>query len=911
MSSDKNLGAVTSITSTNHLDVEDHEIDLHAVASNPISIGDVGTSLTSDQKMFILKRLNFDGLISLEDLPIQATFMFEKIENISIPESLEILQELVVVHKDDINIPTADMDLLHDLINEAGSHQDLTVKENLNYSLKEKKLQSSSSESITDLINEDVYDSDYHKVVDWNLQVRLEAALIAYHSPYPEVRAVTDPYDDPSIPVETVRMYIAGIIWTGIGCFINQFFIERQPNIGLSSSVVQVFLYPTGTFLSYILPKWKFKIWKFNIDLNPGPWTHKEQMLATLFFSVTTVGTYVTDNINVQKIEMFYNTGSPAGYQILLILSSNFLGFGLAGILRKFVVYPIHAVWPTILPTIALNKALMQRERKENINGWTISKYKFFFICFGVSFVYYWIPDFLFNALQTFNWMTWIRPNNFNLAAITGTNYGLGLNPIPSFDWNILSGNSPLIFPFYNQICNYIGMIIGFVCIVAVYWTNHYWTAYLPINNNRPFTNTGEPYLVTHILNDKGLLDKEKYEAYGPPFYTAANLVVYGAFFALYPFAIVYECSLQYRSMWNTLKDFAIGVKNYKRSNFESFHDPHSKMMSVYKEVPDWVFLVVLVISLVFGIICIKAYPTDTPVWGLFFSLGINVVFLIPIAAIASRTGFSFGLNVLVELIVGYAIPGNGLALNYIKAFGYNIGGQADNYISDQKMAHYVKIPPRALFRCQMLAVLIQSFISYGVINFTIDSIKDYCQPFNKQKFTCPGTSTFYTASVLWGVIGPKRVFGGLYPVLKYCFLAGFLMAIPCIFIKKYAPRGFTKYFEPTIIIGGVLSYAPYNLSYYTGSLYLSIIFMKFIKERYESWWKKYNYILSCGLSSGLAFSSIIIFFAVDYKTVELNWWGNIVSYGGIEGGSGQQSLLNATAHAPDGYFGPRIGHFP
>lgn len=97
--------------------------------------------------------------------------------------------------------------------------------------------------------------------------------------------------------------------------------------------------------------------------------------------------------------------------------------------------------------------------------------------------------------------------------------------------------------------------------------------------------------------------------------------------------------------------------------------------------------MIILVISLVLGIVMVEHYPTNTPVWGIFFTIGINFIFLIPITLIYSVTGFSFGLNVLVELIVGYAIPGNGTALNILKAYGYNIDGQAQNYITDQKWA--------------------------------------------------------------------------------------------------------------------------------------------------------------------------------------------------------------------------------
>ena len=175
------------------------------------------------------------------------------------------------------------------------------------------------------------------------------------------------------------------------------------------------------------------------------------------------------------------------------------------------------------------------------------------------------------------------------------------------------------------------------------------------------------------------------------------------------------------------------GIRNFKRSTYEGFDDPHSVMMRAYPEVPEWAYLIILVISLVLAILCVKLYPAETPVWGIFFALAINFVFLIPLTTVQSRTMFGFGLNVLVELIVGYAIPGNGLALAFIKALGYNIDGQAQNFINDLKQGHYAKLPPRAMYRCQLLSVFITSFIQLGILNYQITGIKDYCVPGNKQ----------------------------------------------------------------------------------------------------------------------------------------------------------------------------------
>lgn len=139
--------------------------------------------------------------------------------------------------------------------------------------------------------------------------------------------------------------------------------------------------------------------------------------------------------------------------------------------------------------------------------------------------------------------------------------------------------------------------------------------------------------------------------------------------------------------------------------------------------------------------------------------------------------------------------------------------------------------------------------------------------------------------------------------------MIGFVMVFPALAFKWYGPKKLSRSFQPSIFISGFLNWAPYNLSYYTGCLYVSIAFMYYIKKHYLTWWEKYNFVLSGALGAGVAFSSIIIFFAVQYHDKSISWWGNNVMYAGLDGAS--PSRYNVTEMAPDGYFGPRIGHFP
>ena len=97
--------------------------------------------------------------------------------------------------------------------------------------------------------------------------------------------------------------------------------------------------------------------------------------------------------------------------------------------------------------------------------------------------------------------MTWIAPNNFTLAAITGVDYGLGFNPISTFNWNNISALiNPLASPFFAAFQSYIGALISGMIIAATYYSNLKWTAYLPINSNQ----IGEPRLVFALEEQPG-----------------------------------------------------------------------------------------------------------------------------------------------------------------------------------------------------------------------------------------------------------------------------------------------------------------------------------------------------------------------------------------------------------------------
>ena len=228
--------------------------------------------------------------------------------------------------------------------------------------------------------------------------------------------------------------------------------------------------------------------------------------------------------------------------------------------------------------------------------------------CFGAMFVYFWFPNYIIQAVSYFNWMTWIAPDNVNLAVVTGSIGGLGLNPVPTWDFNqfTVMGN-PLINPFYSIFNGFLGTLLTAPIILAIWYTNTWNTGYIPINNNRVWDNTGGRYQVLKVVNADSTFNEAGYKAYSPAYLSAGNAFVYGVFFSLYTATITHTI-LYHR------REIVAGFKSLisRKSAFADSRDIHTRLMRKYREVPEYVYLGVLVVSIALGAAGVGAFPTHT-----------------------------------------------------------------------------------------------------------------------------------------------------------------------------------------------------------------------------------------------------------------------------------------------------------
>jgi OPT family small oligopeptide transporter len=688
-------------------------------------------------------------------------------------------------------------------------------------------------------------------------------------SPYPEVRSAVANTDDPSIHVTTLRTWVLGLTWAIIMPGVNQFFFFRYPSVPITGIVAQLLSFPIGRFCAAYLPRKKI----LGISLNPGPFTIKEHVLITIMASVGATSAYATDIIAVQRV--FYNQKFSFSYQWFLVMSTQLIGFSTGGITRRFLVSPPSMIWPATLVSCALFNTLHSEQYAGIGRLGGLSRERFFVYVFTGAFLWYFFPGYLFQALSWFSWVTWIRPDDAVISQLFGYVHGMGMSVI-TFDWAQIAYNgSPLATPWWATANVIVGFVVFYWIVTPIlYFKNTWYSLYMPISSRTSYDNTQHTYNVTRILTSESTFNATAYEEYSPIFIPTAFVMSYALSFASITATIVH-CFIHFRKQ----------IWYQARRSLREQADIHARLMSRYPQVPEWWYMSLFALMFALGVLSIELWPTEMPVWAFVIALLIAFTYVIPCGMIQAITNQQIGLNVITELIIGYSLPGRPVAMMLFKTFGYISMYQALTFTSDFKLGHYMKIPPRKMFWCQIVASVIAGTTQLGVQSWMFSTIPDMCSSTQKDGFTCPSMEVFGTASIFWGVIGPQRLFssGQLYHAVMVFFIIGAVSPILGWLAMKRYPNSFIRYMNFPLIFNGTYKIPPASALNYVPWALVGFIFQYVIRRRNFAWWTKYNYVLSAALDAGLAVSVIFIFFVLQYpangsigESLQ-HWWGNTV----------------------------------
>lgn len=143
--------------------------------------------------------------------------------------------------------------------------------------------------------------------------------------------------------------------------------------------------------------------------------------------------------------------------------------------------------------------------------------------------------------------------------------------------------------------------------------------------------------------------------------------------------------------------------------------------------------------------------------------------------------------------------------------------------------------------------------------------------------WTCPNHGVFFTASVIWGLVGPKRIFGslGLYSALNWFFLVGALGPLLVWSLHKAFPKQkWIAYINLPVLFGATAVMPPATTVNFNCWIVMGIVFNYFVFRYRKSWWQRYNYVLSAALDAGLAFMGVLMYMCLTINDISISWWG-------------------------------------
>ncbi|KAG9070166.1 hypothetical protein KI688_009498 [Linnemannia hyalina] len=693
------------------------------------------------------------------------------------------------------------------------------------------------------------------------------------------VRLVVPITDEPSLQAVTFRFWVLSLFFGVIGSVITQFYYYRVAVGYFSIYFVNLASYALGTGMAKFLPKSQLTIGGCSMSLNPGPFNIKEHCLIGIAVSTASSSAYAIDILSAT--DLFLNHRINAFGSIVLIITTQCLGYGMAGTLRKYLVYPAEMVWWGNLVQVVFYNAMHNTDEfktKKMIRGWSYMKY--FWIFCGGAFVWEFVPQFLGPMFNFLSWVCWIKPFDMNMWGIFSTLTGGGVLGL-SFDWTSIGG-ATMWLPLASQLCNYGGVILGYWIILPIMWVKNTWEIKKFVYPLTPtlFYGNGSVFHVQDYLNPDYSLNEELYEA-GPPA-TMTPMYALGFF---YSFVALAGCVTHVICFHG--KDI---LRNWKMAVGSKDDDIHNKLMKVYPEVPQLWYAAFYLVMLALSIMVCEVYELQLTWWGMIVAGIIGWILTIPIGAMTAITGFGPGLNVITELICGYMLPGKPIANMTFKCYGYMASYQCMTLLADLKLGIYMKIPPRAMFVSQFWGTLIGGVFNYVTMIAIINSEREVLTSLQGDPaglWTGASPKIFWGSAQIYGALGPQRMFStdGNYGFVYYGFLVGAVIPIILWALSKKWPNVSWEKFNITIIAGGMSAYPNGYITGIVGSIIIAFIWQFWLFRYHKNWWSKYTFILSAALDTGAAFTGLFIFIFLSGGISEKllvnapSWWANYIAF--------------------------------
>ena len=636
--------------------------------------------------------------------------------------------------------------------------------------------------------------------------------------------------------------------------------------MGSTGLVVQLLSGGMGSLMAKHLPNRKITVFGLSCNLNPGPWNPKEHALIIVAFWGSS---YTAGGLGpLSAMELYYGKKMGAGWAILFLITTQLLGYGFAGLYRDVLVLPPQIYYPGVLPIVSLLNAM---HRNPSL---TSNAMRFFWVVALCAFVYEWFPSFIWPMLGSLPILCWAGAGHWNTFLMGSGTYGFGLFDV-SLDWNYISFFAPLYTPLWANANRFAGA--AFVCWLVypiMYFVDMLNSKRFPPMSTGTWDENGNKYNISAILNPDSTLNHTALALYSAPYWSGSYAMHFFWGFAsstaIIVFAILFHGKLVFESLWSH--------RHLRRSDDS---DPYVKLMAHSPRVPHSWYIALLVTCLSVATAQLYGGKMQLPWWGLLLIAGISAVFTLPSGILFGIANIQVSVENLSELIAGALFPGNPMAVLTCMVYGRQILAQCLNMVSDLKFAFYMKIPERHVFYAQVYGTMLGPFVNYACMRLIIDSQGPETLTDNPSgAWAAPRTRNYYSLSVIWGVLGPKSIFGADSPyrwiILGLVGGPAFVVLYWALCKRLKASWKFVEHINPVIILNGAASFPIYPTTNLMTSFLVALVFMGYAYRYFPTWWRKYNYVLGAALDCGTQLVQLALLLVINLPGITMPyWWGN------------------------------------
>ncbi|KAI9220321.1 OPT oligopeptide transporter protein-domain-containing protein [Blastocladiella britannica] len=706
------------------------------------------------------------------------------------------------------------------------------------------------------------------------------------------IQEVVPSFDHPETPAFTFRVLVLGTLLCASMAAINQVYSFYNSPFAVSPIVAQVLAFPLGKLMEKTVPYWR--IWAPRVgsfELNPGPFSVKEFTLIGIFASTGSYGVYGMANLVVTK-HLF---GRPLSTltSLAFLLSSSLLGFGLAGLLRSALIRPASVVWPTVLPTVSLysaffgyganadSTAMFPDGRRRSIDAASGAIFKWsrlhmFLVVTALIATWQLVPMFLAPGVANIGFgclVDRVLSGPHEVWQTMGSfSTGLGFGSV-TLDWTNI-GSESMTVPFWTTANSFVGTVLFTWLLTGLAWRGNWFhdesTSSQPLNSIGLMYSDGSAFDPVPAGSDASNWATQSLAlAVNSPLRISPYFAVaYLMSFAQFPAAVVHTAIWYGKDLLRRFRDVDRG---------KSDNDIHCRLIDQYPEVPQWAYtglfaasaVVLALVNHLSGMSKLDsgAESSGDPLVVLFvvpIAILLGTFALLPVSVVYATAGVSIGLNVASEILWGYLCPGNPLALMTFKSIATLLTSQCTDMLSDLKLGHYMKVPPRHVFVSQLISQVITVGVCFGVTQswFSIEDNLAALQHPDKTAslWSDAADRTFFSAAVIYGEIGPAKFFGPSSPYGSLLWL-GVLIGITTPIVFKLGDMFIGgpvpwKFVQAPVLFSVA---SPGMVQTYLTPLAIAFFSQVWLFRRRLPTWKRYNYIVAAALDAGTGLTGALI----------------------------------------------------